>query len=326
MLGIFDCFPSRNEYKLVQKIQLITNKYNVDNISRTESYLHYYTANKEIRWAFLASQVSRNAGWNMCDLEGEWFPKILSKTKRQQLFSIYEKANWFIFQDAFPQLLLYHYSTKLKSPMFHLLKFFHVSSFMEREWKWFWERKDEERLMNSLIINEQNLIEKPIIKDNYFKQQVFHTSAFLFQDFFHFSAVLFPTLNGEIYGGSVSNFTSLNKRIKFGKTLASILFYPSLYPNFYQYSTSISHTGSRSDYERLVFPNHKNNTPILRLTYPIIKHEKYQMTDWSLHKKIKKEWLKSVYQQKIPNSFTNWYKGKQEQLHELIQLENQLLH
>ena len=94
--------------------------------------------NREIHWSFLASMVSRNAGWNMCDLEGKWFPIFYEKEMRERLFLTYERANWLIFQDAFPQLLLYQYSTKVKQAMFHLLKYFHVSSFMEREWNYFW--------------------------------------------------------------------------------------------------------------------------------------------------------------------------------------------
>lgn len=67
--------------------------------------------------------VSRNAGWNMCELEGKWFPQALEPETRKQLFLTYERANWLIFQDAYPQLLLYDYSTKLNTPMFHSLLF-----------------------------------------------------------------------------------------------------------------------------------------------------------------------------------------------------------
>ncbi|GAA3327359.1 hypothetical protein GCM10020331_066980 [Ectobacillus funiculus] len=48
---------------------------NRDNISRTHAYKEYYLRNCEIRWSFLASMVSRNAGWNMTDLEGKYYPK-----------------------------------------------------------------------------------------------------------------------------------------------------------------------------------------------------------------------------------------------------------
>ncbi|PKG24092.1 DUF2515 family protein [Niallia nealsonii] len=325
MVGLFNYFLPPNEEMLVQKIYSLTKKYNLDNISRTESYLHYYIANKEIRWAYLASQVSRNAGWNMCDLQGSWFSNILEPEKRAQLFFTYEEANWLIFQDAFPQLLLYDYSTKYNRPLFHLLKYFSVSSFMEKEWNLFWENRNQTRLMTSLIINEQNLIEKPIIKNPYYKREVFHSLAYLFQDFFHCSSVLFPTLKGRLYGSCVTDFTSLNKRIEFGKELANILFYPDLYEEFYQFSILRTHTGSRGDYERIIYPRHKRDTPILRLTYPVVKHEKKEMMDWMGLRRKKRAWQSPLAKKQKPQDLTTWYRDKQEQLHAFIKLQNKVV-
>ena len=324
MVGIFNYFPPPNEETLVQKIYLLTKKYNLDNISRTESYLHYYIANKEIKWAYLASQVSRNAGWNICDLQGSWFSKVLSAEKRRQLFYLYEKANWLIFQDAFPQLLLYDYSTKYNKPLFHLLKYFSVSSFMEKEWNVFWEKRNQQRLMTSLIINEQNVIEKPIIKNHDYKREVFHSLAYLFQDLFHFSAVLFPTLEGCLYGSSVADFTSLDKRIEFGKELANILFHSDLYEDFFRFSTAKTHTGSRRDYECIVYPQHKRDTPILRLAFPVIQHKKEESADWSQLRRKKRVWQRPVVPKANPQELTNWYRDKQEQLHLLIRMENKI--
>ena len=127
----------------------------------------------EIQWSFLAHMVSRNAGWNMCDLEGSLFLHLLSKEKRKLFFLTYERANWLIFQDAYPQLLLYQYSTKKNKPMFHLLKYFQVSSFMEREWNYFWKHRDLQRLLFSLIINEQHVIHKPLICHSYYQKRYF---------------------------------------------------------------------------------------------------------------------------------------------------------
>src|SRR4051794_23121599 len=141
---------SYDDHRLVQFILNETNKYNRDNISRTDAYFRFYDQHREIHWSFLANMVSRNAGWNMCDLEGQWFPHLLKKEIRERLFITYERANWLIFQDAFPQLLLYQYSTKVKQPMFHLLKYFHVSAFMEVEWHYFWLHRDYWRLLVSL--------------------------------------------------------------------------------------------------------------------------------------------------------------------------------
>nr|WP_244927368.1 DUF2515 family protein [Priestia filamentosa] len=108
-----------NEQEIVDYIIKETEKANVDNISRTEAYYAYFKRHKEIEWAFLASMVSRNAGWNMCDLEGAYFSFALKKNLRKRLFLTYERANWLIFKDAYPQLLLYELSKKRKRRFFH---------------------------------------------------------------------------------------------------------------------------------------------------------------------------------------------------------------
>lgn len=104
--------------EIVHNILSETNSQNRDNISRTVSYASFYKRNPEIRWAMLASLVSRNAGYSMCDLKGDWLPRMLSADTRKHLFLTYERANWLIFQDAFPQLLLYEYSKQQRIPFF----------------------------------------------------------------------------------------------------------------------------------------------------------------------------------------------------------------
>ena len=134
---------------LVAMINDCTAFYNKDNISRTQAYFSFYQKYPEIKWSFLASMVSRNAGWNMCDLEGSILSKSLSPEYRKRLFLTYETANAIIFRDVFPQLLLYHYSTELQTFLFHLLPEFFTSKFMQQEWTEFWYRRDEERLMTA---------------------------------------------------------------------------------------------------------------------------------------------------------------------------------
>ncbi|UTW69707.1 DUF2515 family protein [Anaerobacillus sp. HL2] len=53
---------------------------------------------------------------------------LLPKKYPEVLFLTYERANWLIFSDAYPQLLLYEKSKQLQKPCFHLLKFFHALS------------------------------------------------------------------------------------------------------------------------------------------------------------------------------------------------------
>lgn len=300
-----------------------TKKKNLDNISRTKAYLDFYQKYPEIPWSFLASMVSRNGGWNMCDLQGKWFPKIIPQKVRSLLFMTYERANWLIFQDAFPQMLLYHYSTKIGRPMFHLLPFFHVSSFMVEEWNLFWNKRNEKRLMTALIINEQNVIQKPVIEHPVYKDKVFRSIFFIFQDWFHFSSVLFPTCDGELFGASVNGFRKVDNRIDLGKRLADILFAPRLFPYFLEFALCTEHTGSRYDYEQYFFEKKQRDTPFLRVTFPVISHHIHEFQDWSIQNKVKKKWFAA------PRSgqeifLSNWYNRKQRQLHELITITEML--
>lgn len=309
------------EAELVSAIQSETVKNNVDNISRTKAYLDFYLQTPEMTWAFLASMVSRNGGYNMCDLQGEWFPKLISAPLRQRLFLTYERANWLIFRDAYPQLLLYDYSTKMNAPMFHLLKYLDVSSFMEKEWKLFWINPDKKRLMTALIINEQNVIQNPVIKHHVFKKRVFNTLMFSFEDSLHFSTVLFPTCEGELYGASVNGFKSVNKRIDLGKRLADLLFNKYYYPLFLEFALNTEHTASRHDYEKYFPIKKRRDTPFLRCTYPIISHHFHEQEDWYRTRKFNHSWLYKPPIHRHPIHLTKWYLKKQKQLHVIIAMK-----
>ncbi|MCA1030473.1 DUF2515 domain-containing protein [Bacillus timonensis] len=309
-----------NEQNLVKIITRETEKFNKDNISRTGAYANYFDKHRNIRWAFLASMVSRNAGWNMCDLEGKWFPISLKSEVRKTLFLTYERANWLIFLDAYPQLLLYKYSLFYKKPLFHLFKEFQISSFIETEWELFWKYNNEERLLTSLIINEQNVIQKPVIEHPFYKQKVFKSLTFKLQDWLHFSSVIFPTIQGELYGLSVNHFRKLNERIVLGKKLSKLLFHPRLFEKFYQFSLKTTHTGSRRDYEQYMITLNEIDTPFLRTTYPIIEHKRKSQSDWftkygAIDKFYKEVRINDQYE------ITQWYLKKRKQLKMGILLE-----
>jgi hypothetical protein len=310
------------EKKIITVIHQLVKENNIDNISRTNAYLKFYQAYQDIRWSFLAHMVSRNAGWNMCDLEGKWFPKTIDSKTRSILYNTYERANWLIFQDAFPQLLLYHYSTENGEPMFHLLKFFHVSEFMVKEWEEFWHGRNQERLLIALIINEQNVIQKPVIEHPYFEKKVFHSMLFSFQDWFHYSCVLLPTIHGQLYGSSVNGFRSVDKRIDLGKRLASILFDERWYPSFIEFAQNTIHSGSRYDYEQYLHPKHPRTTPYLRLTFPVIRHHIHHYEDWSKSRRIKSKWFSRKVKHRHPVLLTTWFKNKQRKLHRGILLKH----
>jgi hypothetical protein len=304
----------------IRQIQAETERKNIDNISRTNAYFAYFKKYPDIIWSFLASMVSRNGGWNMCDLEGEIFPELIDAKIRKQLFLTYERANWLIFHDAFPQLLLYQYSTKIKKPMFHLLPFFHVSGFIQSEWERYWQEPDKQRLTTALIINEQNVIQSPIIDHPLYKKKVFHSKYFVFQDWLHFSCVLFPTCGGEVYGASVNGFRTVSKRINLGKRLASILFHPRLFPHFYEFAEKTPHTGSRYDYEQYFKLRTNRNTPMLRTTFPIIEHHQHIFNDWSKQRIISPVWLYFPVRHRHTIHLTDWYFKKSNELQLLLSL------
>lgn len=311
-----------DERKIVQEIKQHTKLRNKDNITRTEAYFNYFLVHPEIKWSFLASMVSRNGGYNMCDLEGKYFSQLLEVSFRKRLFLTYERANWLIFFDVFPQLLIYDYSTKLNRPLFHLLKFFQVSQFIQSEWEIFWEERNEKRLITALIINEQNIIQKPIIEHPIYNKEVFQTFIFQFEDWLHFSCVVFPTCGGELYGASVNGFRKLEKRIDLGKRLADILFQPRLFPHFFEFAKKQTHTGSRHDFERFFTTKQCKTTPFLRTTYPIVSHHIHEKIDWSRRSRVPKTWLKGKVRHKHPIHLSDWYIKKQNQIKALVALHN----
>ncbi len=311
---------TKEESAIIYKIKQNVKLYNVDNISRTYAYKKFYHANNYMFWSFLASMVSRNAGWNMTDLEGNYLPKLLSESVRNRLFLSYERANWLIFEDAFPQLLLYEYSLQLQRPLFHLLSAFSVSVFMEGEWERYWKMKDHRRLMTALIINEQHVIQHPVIEHPYFQKHVFKSLVFQFQELFHFSSVIFPTLQGKLYGLSVHDFIYVKKRIELGKKLAILLFHSDYQSRFTSFSDETEHTGSRMDYEQYAEKKEKAS-PSLRNIYPVIMHHRHYREDW-FHINMDMSSLFEPVTLDENIDLTEWFTSKRKQLHLLSSIKS----
>ncbi|MDV2683514.1 DUF2515 family protein [Alkalihalophilus lindianensis] len=303
----------------IQKIKRMTMKNNLDNISRTKAYERFYKRNPEIRWALLAGIVSRNAGWNMTDLESTWFKEILEPSTRATIFAMYERSNWLIFQDAYPQLLLYEWKKKNQLVEFEQLKALNVSSFMQKEWQVFWDKRDEIRLCTALIINEQQLLEKEVMSRKTYSKKIFHTLRYQLEEHAHFSYVLLPTLEGSVYGQYVRNFANVGQRIKLGKRLAMLLFHPTIHTDILDFMYSIEHTGSRRDYERICKMESQNSSPILRWTYPIFSHPPAKGIDWSTNHKGVTSFFRRVKEKK-PKEIRRWVHKKRVELYWLYKL------
>ncbi len=63
---------------------------------------------------------------------------------------------------------------------------------------------------------------KPVIENAYFKKHVFHTALFKLQEMLHISAVIFPTVEGKVYGFSVYQFETLAEAYRTRKEISSV--------------------------------------------------------------------------------------------------------
>ncbi|ENH96781.1 hypothetical protein J416_08779 [Gracilibacillus halophilus YIM-C55.5] len=242
---------STDEQELVQRIHHLTRKHNQTNITRTNAYLKFYRKHPDIRWAFLAHMVSRNTGWNMTDLKGSLHSRLLSQNEQASYFQFLERGNWLIFQDAYPQLLLYEESIKRRSNFFYLLPYFGVSLFMEVLWNHFYLEKIEPFITTGLIINEQCYIEKRVIQHRNYQQSLLETLDFRLQDLLHLNQMIFPLHKCQsisMVGQNVHHFASLHQRILLGKRLLALLFSQNYSRFIHDWAFAHPHTGSRHDF------------------------------------------------------------------------------
>jgi hypothetical protein len=246
---------TKEEKRLTEQILAYTKMNNENNIIRTQAYFDFYRRHPEIHWALLGHMVSRNGGWNMTDLKGELLSNLLTEQDQQSFFSFLERGNWLIFQDVYPQFLLYEESIKRKRPLFYLLPIFHVSTFMETIWNHFWKYGDPYILAIALVINEQSYLEKRVIQNPLFQEKVFHTIEFKLQDLLSLNHILFPYHDEYekrsigLIGQTLHHFGSLHERILLGKRLYSLLFHKKdMLDKVVRWAASCPHTGSRKDY------------------------------------------------------------------------------
>lgn len=256
---------SIDEKVLIEKFNRKTEELNQNNVTRTKAYFEFYKQHPEIQWAFLGHMVSRNGGWNMTDLKGDFLKGLLDKHSRQYFFSFLERGNWLIFQDAYPQFLLYEESLKRNRTLFHLLPYFNVSIFMETIWNDFWKHGDKYMLTIALVINEQSYLEKRVMDNNHFKQTVFETFEYKLQELLSFNHILFPYIKNnkiKLMGQTINRFDSLHERIMLGKRLYSLLFSnDQLLKESMSWAFENSHAGSRKDYWPHLFNDVKDYAP-----------------------------------------------------------------
>ncbi|CAH1196052.1 hypothetical protein PAECIP111893_00801 [Paenibacillus plantiphilus] len=252
-----------DERQIIERILTETSEANRNNVTRTEAYRSIYFRNNELHWALLAHVVSRNGGWNMTDLKGDLLPRLLSEEQRRDTFELLERANFFIFQDAYPQLLLYETGRKIGRSLTHLLPAFGVSRFMMPVWKQFWRYNNSAVLTTALIVNEQHYIEGRIVQNSHFRKHVLNKVVFNMQIPLQTNAVIMP-YRSQLTGGMklaglvLENFSSLVERIEFGKRLYAILFrIEVVHEGVLHFVRAVPHSGSRADYAPQLFTKEK---------------------------------------------------------------------
>ncbi|WP_084028838.1 DUF2515 family protein [Bacillus sp. J33] len=298
---------SEEEKQILEFVKLETKEWNQNNVTRTKAYLDFYRQHPEIHWAFLGHMVSRNGGWNMTDLKGELLSRLLSDREKQSFFSFLERGNWLIFQDAYPQFLIYRESLKRNKPLFFLFPFLDISVFMETIWNCFWKNPQPFLLTIALIINEQSYLEKRVIQNPRYKQEVLNKLEFKLQDLLSFNHILFPyRKNGVMHlkGQTLTHFESLHERIQLGKRLYAVLFHDKdVLAHAEQWAYRHPHTGSRKDYWPEIFndvheglPGEKYQfqlkscklrpgarriySPSLESAWKNVSHEEAEIGDW----------------------------------------------
>jgi hypothetical protein len=249
---------SQAEDRLCAEIEKETERFNRNNLTRTMAYWTMYQSYPELHWAFLAHLVSRNGGWSMTDLQGQWLPHLLNKQRIEAIFDLLESCNSLIFGDAYPQLRLYAESKRTGRDLFYLLPRFGVSAFMSPFWNKFWSDGNPIPLTAALIINEQHFIQSRVVQDDRYRREVFASFSFQSQPLLQLNQILFPLRMANraekrspirLAGIVLENFEDLHERIEFGKSLYAILFgYPEVLQGATLFAEQTVHTGSRADY------------------------------------------------------------------------------
>ncbi|MBL0385357.1 DUF2515 family protein [Tumebacillus sp. ITR2] len=256
--------------ELYERIRSETDRLNRNNVTRTQAYWEYYKRVPELHWALLAHMVSRNGGYNMTDLRGDLLSRVLEGEEAERFFQFLERANFLIFGDAYPQLLLYEASRDAGRPLFHLLPYFGVSQFAGLVWERFWETNDSELLTMALVVNEQNYIEQRVVRNPKYRP-VIRSFEFAAQTLLNLTQVVFPFDSStqkpdvQLAGVTVATFLSLTERIDTGRRLYAILFGRSeVYEGVMSWAERTPHTASRMDYWPHLYANQATERPVER--------------------------------------------------------------
>ncbi|MFK7697252.1 DUF2515 family protein [Paenibacillus sp. HJGM_3] len=238
---------------LVRRIREETARLNCNNVTRTQAYYDIYCRHPELHWALLAHMVSRNGGWSMTDLKGEFVPRLMAAGRAEELFAFLERGNALIFYDTYPQLRLYELSLERNASLFHLLPAFDVSVFMKPIWDLFWQERCSELLTIGLIVNEQTYIEGRVAQKEPYKS-LLDSHLLQLHALLQLNVIAFPygaagASPPRLAGRVLERFSDLEERIGLGRNLYALVFgVPSVREGILRFAASVPHSGSRADY------------------------------------------------------------------------------
>lgn len=231
---------------------------NVDNVSRTESYLELYEISvlfpPDLPWLLLAHLVSRNAGYLMTGLRSALDDerRIFSAGALEQLFMFLERANFLIFYDAWHHVIQHMLgrSRELsanRTPALARQAWARYESHVSRPDSANPGTTDpavERQLVLDLVTNEQTYIEHRVVHEPRYQ-----TALSLVRFFEATGRERTLVFGGDDTGICVGRFEALDRRIAAGTRLFDeILRDRDEREALLAWSKAHPHTGSRSDY------------------------------------------------------------------------------
>ncbi|MGL4523696.1 MAG: DUF2515 family protein [Bacilli bacterium] len=222
----------------------ITLQYNANNLTRTNAYRHLYTHEPKLEWSLLACSVSRNAGYSMKDMM-LYFTDQLGEKRSLLYFQFYERANWYIFADAFPQLLFAYWLMNKKEKEMAEAFIFPVSNWMKENWSSFLQVENRQKLVRAQIVNEQCLLEVNVIQNSVFAD-LLKSFSFIMSEFLSMQWVIQPG-HEATHAFEVHGFKRVSQRITFGYLLYHSLFSQKGCLERVEWQKTTNHTGDLTD-------------------------------------------------------------------------------
>jgi hypothetical protein len=244
---------------------------NVDNVTRTESYLELYAhtrgQGRELPWLFMAHMVSRHAGYLMSDLGRTLADERTPKTEMvvsviENVMALLERANFLIFADAWTHVLL-HLLGRRAEPA-------DTPQFMRAAWLRYEtaslrgaaiDRTLERALVMDLVHNEQHFIERRVVNHPSFAAGL--ATIELIEREGREKPIHFPVTTHEI---RVAGFADLTRRITAGaRIFDEVLADRARRDQIYVWARAHAHTGARTVYGGKPGPSVREAWPVERV-------------------------------------------------------------